>query len=144
MYAPLPTADRRAHSRPHGLALRGLFGLSEDDRDQVTDLFVLKLAQVAAVWPFTLAIQGIACALLIGLAAFGADNAQVDTQVSLIGIAAQSAILLAASLSIFATVRLPALVTLAPACPSPTSNTKRPSVAPLLSYPLTKKRNPSV
>ncbi len=110
MYAPLPTADRRAQSRPHGLALRGLFGLSEDDRDQVTDLFVLKLAQVAAVWPFTLAIQVIACALLIGLAAFGADGAQV----SIVGIAAQSAILLAASLSIFATVRLPALVTLAP------------------------------
>ncbi|MGA1799896.1 EAL domain-containing protein [Sphingomonas sp. 4RDLI-65] len=62
MYAPLPIADRRARDRSPAPAV---FGLVEDSREQVTVLLESKLAQIAALWPFTLATQMLACALLI-------------------------------------------------------------------------------
>ncbi len=109
MYAPLPTADRRALSRPRRLPLRELFGLTEDDRDQVTDLFVAKLAQIAAVWPFTLAIQVVACTLLFTFAICdpGSASARITE------IAVHTGIIAVGSLLVFATVRLPALGALA-------------------------------
>ncbi|KQN27780.1 diguanylate cyclase [Sphingomonas sp. Leaf38] len=109
MYAPLPTAERRAQSRPRSLPLRALFGLTEDDRDQVSDLLVAKLAQVAAVWPFTLAIQVVACALLFALAAV--DVTRVPGRIG--GIAIHAGVLAIGSLLVFATVRLPAFGALA-------------------------------
>ncbi|MEG8018378.1 EAL domain-containing protein [Sphingomonas sp. LR55] len=110
MYAPLPSADRRAQDRPPHLAMRGLFGLAADIGDQVTDLFVLKLAQVAAVWPFALAVQIVTCGLLICLAAVGdaADHASVGA------IIVHGGILTLASLLIFVTVRAPDTEALAP------------------------------
>ncbi len=109
MYAPLPTADRRAQTRPHRLPLRGLFGLTADESDQVNDLFVAKLSQVAAVWPFTLAIQIVGCALLLGLAAIDVAAAPARG----VGIAMHAGIIALSSLLVFATVRLPALSALA-------------------------------
>ncbi len=101
MYAPLPTADRRARNRP---PVRSLFGLTEDDRDQASDIFAPKLAQVAAVWPFTLATQLLACALLLGIATFG----RLVPLMPLVPlIAVHAGILSAVSLLVFATVRLP-------------------------------------
>ncbi|HXH16890.1 MAG TPA: EAL domain-containing protein [Sphingomonas sp.] len=104
MYAPLPTADRRARSRPQGhLPLRDLFGLSEDARDQVAALFSRKLSQIAAVWPFTLAIQAIACMVLIGLAVVAPGRAHVAE------FGLHAGLLLALSTIVFTTVRLPGL-----------------------------------
>ncbi len=100
MYAPLPTADRRARNRP---PVRGLFGLAEDVRDQVGDLFALKLAQVAAVWPFTLATQILACALLLAVAGFTGRVTLMPV------IAVHAGILAAVSLLVFATVRMPTM-----------------------------------
>ncbi|SFO28478.1 diguanylate cyclase/phosphodiesterase with PAS/PAC sensor(s) [Sphingomonas sp. OK281] len=110
MYAPLPSADRRAQDRPSSLALRGLFGLAADTGDQANDLFVLKLAQVAAVWPFALAIQIVACGLLACLAVVGDPSAHASIGV----IVAHGGILTLASLLVFVTVRLPDTESLAP------------------------------
>jgi diguanylate cyclase (GGDEF)-like protein len=117
MYAPLPAADRRAQTRPpggpdgqpHSLPLQGLFGLTENDRASVTELFVMKLAQVSVVWPFTLAIQLLTCSLLVALVLFDGTS----TGERIIGIAVHTAILAVGSLLVFATVRLPAASALA-------------------------------
>ena len=99
-YAPLPTAERRARSRP---PVRGLFGLADDARDQGTDLFALKLAQIDGVWPFALTIQLVACVLLISLAALAKPPVFVAEIVT------HAAVFAGASLLLFAVVRLPTL-----------------------------------
>ncbi len=103
MYAPLPVADRRARDRSPAPAV---FGLAADTREQMNDLLERKLGQVAAVWPFTLATQMLACALLIvaGLVAPAADRLRALVPVA--GI--HAAILAAVSVAVLCLLRLPA------------------------------------
>ncbi|RZM36593.1 MAG: GGDEF and EAL domain-containing protein, partial [Sphingomonas sp.] len=110
MYAPLPSADRRAHHRQSHLASRGLFGLAADGGDRLTDLFVLKLTQVAAVWPFALAVQVVACGLLVCLTAIG----DASGHASITAIVAHGGVVALASLLVFVTLRLPHTEALAP------------------------------
>jgi diguanylate cyclase (GGDEF)-like protein len=98
MHAPMPKADRRQHNRP---VAYGLFGLSGDDRDQVTAIQTALLAQIGAVWPFTLATQVVASALLLGIAAHEGRGALLP----LIG--AYAGVVLLVSLVILATLRVP-------------------------------------
>ena len=100
MHAPLPKADRRQRSRTPA---RGLFGLGEDDREQVTAVQNALLGQIGAVWPFTLATQAVACALLIGIAAHGG----MTLLLPLTG--AYAGLVMLISLVLLATLRLPAM-----------------------------------
>jgi diguanylate cyclase (GGDEF)-like protein len=97
MHAPLPKADRRQHSRP---AVRGLFGLGEDARDQVTAVQTGLLADIGAVWPFTLATQLLACALLLVIALHEGLTALVPL------ITAYAGVVMLVSLVLLATLRL--------------------------------------
>ncbi len=100
MHAPLPKADRRQRSRP---AAYGLFGLGEDDRDPVTTARNALLAHIGTVWPFTLATQALACALLFAVAA----NEGLFALIGLIGI--YSGVVAVVSLVILAVLLMPAM-----------------------------------
>ncbi len=100
MHAPLPKADRRQRSRP---AAYGLFGLGEDDRDPVTTARNALLAHIGTVWPFTLATQALACALLFAVAA----NEGLFALIGLIGI--YSGVVAVVSLVILAVLLVPAM-----------------------------------
>jgi len=100
MHAPLPKADRRQRSRP---AAYGLFGLGEDDRDPVTTARNALLAHIGTVWPFTLATQALACALLFAVAA----NEGLFALIGLIGI--YGGVVAVVSLVILAVLLVPAM-----------------------------------
>ncbi|TXC71762.1 EAL domain-containing protein [Sphingomonas ginsenosidivorax] len=100
MHAPLPKADRRQRSRP---AAYGLFGLGEDGRDQVVAVQSALLAQIGAVWPFTLATQLVAGVLLIVIAAIDGRGAMLPLIGVYVGIVA------IVSLALLATLRVPAM-----------------------------------
>ncbi|WP_380785230.1 EAL domain-containing protein [Sphingomonas sp. R86521] len=100
MHAPLPKADRRQRSRP---AAYGLFGLGEDDREPVTANQNALLAQIGAIWPFTLATQLVACGMLVGAVL----HEGLAALMPLIG--AYAGIVLLVSAVLLATLRLPAM-----------------------------------
>ncbi|MGU3391669.1 EAL domain-containing protein [Sphingomonas sp. M1A8_2b] len=104
MYAPLPVADRRARDRSPATAL---FGLAEDSREQIAALQDRRIGQIAAVWPYTLATQVIACAILIVMAAFAPASAGLGASALLIEI--HAVILATMSVALFCVLRVPAL-----------------------------------
>ncbi len=103
MYAPLPVADRRASDRSPAPAL---FGLAADAREQVAALLDTRLARIGTVWPFTLATQMLACALLIAVCLFAPSADRLREFVPIVGI--HAALLGAVSLSVFGLLHLSA------------------------------------
>jgi diguanylate cyclase (GGDEF)-like protein len=104
MYAPLPVADRRARDRAPATAL---FGLAEETREQIAALQDRKIDQVAAVWPFTLATQVVAGAILIAMCVCAPASAGLAAFASLVGI--HVAVVATVSVALLCVLRVPAL-----------------------------------
>ncbi len=104
MYAPLPVADRRARDRSPATAL---FGLAEDAREQIAVLQDRRLRQIAAVWPWALATQVVACAILILIGLCAPASAGFGAAVSRIIVYAT--LLTLTSAALFCGLRVPAL-----------------------------------